>query len=89
VTERGLFHCPDWCDIAREPPRRQRPASSPIPGDCHDGRECFLSFPMVRCRLYLVKLGFRSTIRPMPACLAAEHLKVVRSNNAGVAGVFQ
>jgi hypothetical protein len=32
-----------------------------------------LSFPKVRCRLYVVTFGFASAIRPMPATFAAEY----------------
>jgi hypothetical protein len=32
-----------------------------------------LSFPKVRCRLYLVNFGLASAIRPMHASIAAEY----------------
>ena len=49
----------------------------------------FLSFPKVRCRLYLEKFGLHLAIRPMPDRLAAEYEKVVHSNNQAFDGVFQ
>jgi hypothetical protein len=48
-----------------------------------------LYFARMRCRLYPVKMGFASAIRPMAATVAAEYKCVAGSNKRAVDGVFQ